>query len=114
VGLKLKTLNPRYSRVFVVDSPWYSGLHVAAFSGMRPLEFQRTRKIEVDSKGWDYVRSVGKYQFLRPRELTGEVERAIAGGRSVLFVSRDRIACFPPIDSVGWYNEKYYFTEVAR
>jgi hypothetical protein len=112
VGQRLGTLAPRYDRIFVVDSPWYAGLHVAAFSGMHPSEFQRTRKVTVDAKGWDYITSVGKYRFLKPRELLLTVRRACREKSRDLFVSRTGVDGTAPFDSVSWHNEKYYFTDL--
>jgi hypothetical protein len=112
MGQHLRVLAPRYDRVFVVDSPWYAGLHVAAFSGMHPSEFQKTRKVTVDANGWDYITSVGKYQFLKPRELA-PVARAACGSKTRdLFVARSGLENAPHLDSVWWHNEKYYFSEV--
>jgi hypothetical protein len=111
VGQRLATLAPRYDRVFVVDSPWYSGLHVAAFSGMHPSEFQATKKITVDAKGWDYITSVGKFRFLKPRELLPIARRACREKTRDLFVSRTEVDDVAPFDSVSWHNEKYYFTD---
>jgi 4-amino-4-deoxy-L-arabinose transferase-like glycosyltransferase len=113
VGQRLGTLAPRYDRVFVVDSPWYAGLHVAAFSGMHPLEFQETKKVTVDAKGWDYITSVGKYRFLKPRELSLIARRACREKSRDLFVSRTGVDGAAPFDSVSWHNEKYYFTELS-
>lgn len=113
VGERLRTLNVPYQTVFVVDSPWYSGLHVAAFSGMKPDEFQRTRQVKVDAKGWDYITSVGKYRFLKPREMPQVVRTLCASSDPNLIVSRDKIAGVPPLDSVAWVTEKYYFTELS-
>jgi len=113
VGERLRTLNAPYQTVFVVDSPWYAGLHVAAFSGMKPSEFQRTRRATVDAKGWDYITSVGKYRFLKPREMPQAVHALCDSADPSLFVSRTRIAGVPPLDSVAWVTEKYYFTELS-
>lgn len=113
VGERLRTLSVRYRTVFVVDSPSYSGLHVAAFSGMKPIEFQRTRQVTVDANGWDYITSVGKYRFLKPREMPAAVRESCASIDPDLFVSRDKIVGVPPLDSVAWVTEKYYFTELS-
>jgi hypothetical protein len=113
VGERLRTLAPRYDRVFVVDSPVYAGLHVAAFSGMHPSEFQRTRKVNVDAKGWDHITSVGKYRFLTSGELDSVFQGSNQIGERDLIVSRFRIEAPPPFDSVSWNNERYYFTDAA-
>ena len=112
LGERLKVLAPRYDRVFVVDSPSYSGLHIAAFSGMHPSEFRATRKITVDANGWDYITSVGKYRFLKPRELPLTARTACSAQTRDLFVSRDRLPGALSFDSVRWHNEKYYFMDV--
>lgn len=113
VGERLRTLNSKYPEVFVVDSPWYAGLHVAAFSGMKPEEFQKTKRATVDAKGWDYITSVGKYRFLKPREAAATLRELCKSDRPELFVSRARVSGVPPIDSVAWVTEKYYFTELS-
>lgn len=112
VGQRLKGLAPHYDQVFVVDSPAYAGLHVAAFSGMHPSEFQRTRRIIVDANGWDYIRSVGKFQFLKPRELIPVAQSSCHSKAHDLFVSRTLLPGISPLDSVSWHNEKYYFLDL--
>lgn len=109
IGEHMRGLAPQYDRVYVVDSPAYSALHVAAFSGIHPAEFQRTRKVTVDAKGWDYITSVGKYRFLKPRELDSAIHAVCAASRPSLFVSRTGITGSVPLDSVSWHTEKYYF-----
>jgi 4-amino-4-deoxy-L-arabinose transferase-like glycosyltransferase len=113
VGERLKTLSIPYHTVFVVDSPWYAGLHVAAFSGMRPIEFQQTRRVTVDANGWDYITSVGKYRFLKPRQMLEAVRASCGSIDPGLFVSRDKVVGVPPLDSVAWVTEKYYFTKLS-
>jgi hypothetical protein len=113
VGERLRTLNAPYRAVFVVDSPWYAGLHVAAFSGMKPREYQRTHKAVVDAKGWDYITSVGKYHFLKPREMPRVVLASCSSADPELIVSRTKVNGVPPLDSVAWVSEKYYFTELS-
>lgn len=113
VGERLRTLNAPYRTVFVVDSPWYAGLHVAAFSGMKPREYQRTHRAVVDARGWDYITSVGKYRFLKPREMPGVIRASCGLAERDLLVSRAKVAGVPPLDSVAWVSEKYYFTELS-
>lgn len=113
VGERLRTLNTRYRNVFVVDSPVYAGMHVVAFSGMKPAEYQRTHRVVVDARGWDYITTVGKYHFLKPREMPEVVHASCALPDPTLLVSRAKVAGVPPLDSVAWVTEKYYFTELS-
>jgi 4-amino-4-deoxy-L-arabinose transferase-like glycosyltransferase len=112
VGQKLATLGARYDSVFVVDSPLYAAYHVVAFSGMRPSEYQAAPKvITLDAKGWDYVRQVGKYQFLPPRELPDRLQLSLASPQRSLFVLRVPPPGVRVVDSVAWFEDKYYFAE---
>ena len=113
IGERLKTLGPSYDKVFVVDSPEYAALHVAAFSGMSPREFQRSRQVTVDAYGWDYITSVGHLRFLKPREFEAVLDESCLNPVRELFVSRTRVPLSQPIDSVAWHNEKYYFTDLT-
>jgi hypothetical protein len=113
VGERLRTLNTPYRTVFVVDSPWYAGMHVVAFSGMTPGEYQRTHQAVVDARGWDYITSVGKYRFVKPREMPAVITSSCASVDRVLLVSRARVAGVTPIDSVAWTTDKYYFTDLS-
>ena len=114
IGERLRTLRPSYDKVFVVDSPEYSGLHVAAFAGMKPREFQKTSKIKVDAYGWDYITAVGNFHFLAPRELPLILREACGQVTRELFVTPTLIAGSHPFDSVSWHNEKYYFTDLRN
>ena len=112
IGERLKTLGPSYDRIFVVDSPEYAALHVAAFSGVSPREFQLSRKVSVDAYGWDYITSVGNLRFLRPREFSHALNESCTNPMRELFVSRTRVSYSNPLDSVSWHDEKYYFTDL--
>lgn len=115
LGERLGEWSPRFDRVYVVDSPYYAGLHVASFAGIHPREFQRTRRIEVDPDGWDYLREVGKFRFIKSRELPGSRLRAHERQARTLFVSPAAPAGTVVVDSVRWANDRYLlWIEQAR
>jgi hypothetical protein len=115
LGERLGEWSPRFDRVYVVDSPHYAGLHVASFAGIHPREFQRTRRIEVDPDGWDYLREVGKYRFIKSHELAESRERSDDSQLPTLFASPAAPAGSNVLDSVRWANDRYVlWTEQAR
>ena len=113
IGERVRSQQGRYSQIFVADSPEYAGLHVAAFAGVHPREFQRTRVVATDAFGWDYIRAVGKYRFISPAEVSAAMRAGCTSGERNLLVARDLPRGTAPYDSVQWHDEKYYFIDAA-
>ena len=113
MGQHLKRYEPRYNRVFVADSPESAALHVAAFSGMPPSLFQKSKKATVNERGWDYITAIGKYRFVSPTALDSIVKKACKERGAELFVGRSRPTVSTSFDSVQWHDEKYYFFDLS-
>jgi 8-oxo-dGTP pyrophosphatase MutT (NUDIX family) len=113
LGARIGEWSPRFDRIYVVDSPYYAGLHVAAFGRVHPRDFQRTRRIEVDSDGWDYVREFGKYRFIKPHELAA-LRTHDASLETRLFASRNAPVGSITLDSVAWANDRYVLWTIPK
>jgi len=98
---------PEYDAVILEDYGSERNLYVAAFSGMKPREFQRAPK-RLLSDGMDHFTRLGKYYFVRTARMQAAADSLARRGR-ILFVANTQLRGLRVIDSVKWQNEKSYF-----
>lgn len=98
---------PSYDAVILEDYGSERNVYVAAFSGMKPREYQRAPK-RLLSDGMDHFTRLGKYYFVRKARMQQSADSLAPRGR-ILFVANSPLRGLRVIDSVKWQNEKSYF-----
>jgi 4-amino-4-deoxy-L-arabinose transferase-like glycosyltransferase len=109
---KLPQYQRDHPRIFVELRDIQPYMYVTAFSGMTPLQFQKSQKEILEKDTWDVVRRVGKYFFRTSAELHGQSCGPRSEPASDLVLTHEPLANITPIDSAGPASERYYFSEV--
>ena len=98
---------PSYDAVILEDYGSERNVYVAAFSGMKPREFQRAPK-RLWSDGMDHFTRLGKYYFVRKARMQESADSLARRGK-ILIVATSPLRGLRVIDSVQWQKEKSYF-----
>jgi 4-amino-4-deoxy-L-arabinose transferase-like glycosyltransferase len=110
LGTKLTAYKNNYAHIYIEYQGNQPYIYIAAFSNMRPSEFQKAPK-QIDTYGFDLVTRMGNYFFLTADAIDSIAARSTGND---LYVYRTEHPDLTRIDSINDHGQTVFFYEKKR